>query len=330
MKNPELILKRKKEKILKARKKARLKVRLKKQRDKERLKKKIAKEKEKQRWKKRIDAYKRDLAHRREKYKPIKIKNQRRKQNKRYYDKKRSAILAEKKANGDRYGYFRIILTRDYQMYEELGHAKWFLNGYNRYTNYIQEHNKDVICEKIILKNEKCRETQERKEVKYEILLIEKINPKTDNGEREIRNEYGMYTTNVISNNENYAIIAKNDWYIPETYHVYGYHPSKDRKTGRWIYDNIITHEHSIDNMKNIFYYKNKLIVQHNNDIDIIICKTKNEAKRLYDKCEQLSRNVYQYLFFTGEINKGRIKWLIQTIQEKTGWTYNKIIKNES
>ena len=174
---------------------------------------------------------------------------------------------------GDVYGFYRIVLTKDYKQYDELSYSWWMLTAYDKFNKYIEKNNKNVICEKIIAQSN----MYDAKPVKYEILLLKKIDPETDNGVRELRNEEGMFVENVITNRDKYAIIAKSDWFIPETYNVYGYNPVTDRKTGRWIFDNIINVNCNKYNLKNVFMCDNKLIVQYDNDFDFVLCKRMSE-----------------------------------------------------
>ena len=236
---------------------------LKKQKEKEKEKLKKQKEKEK----KKLENYKKRLKKKREKYKPIHLKNLEKKHNAKAYQKRRKKVLEEKKKNGDVQGYYRIILTKNYTQTKELSPSRWLLTAYKKFNDYIKENNDNIICEKI------CTKTQNNiTPVKYEILLLKKINPETDNGIRELKNDNGLFVENKISNNNQYAIIAKNDWFIPETYNVYGYNPQTDKKTGKWILDNILLKNCNKDNLKNIFIFNEKLIIQYNLDFDFITC----------------------------------------------------------
>lgn len=284
---------------------------LKKQKEKEKEKLKKQKEKEK----KKLENYKKRLKKKREKYKPIHLKNLEKKHNAKAYQKRRKKVLEEKKKNGDVQGYYRIILTKNYTQTKELSPSRWLLTAYKKFNDYIKENNDNIICEKI------CTKTQNNiTPVKYEILLLKKINPEIDNGIRELKNDNGLFVENKISNNNQYAIIAKNDWFIPETYNVYGYNPQTDKKTGKWILDNILLKNCNKDNLKNIFIFNEKLIIQYNLDFDFITCKNKEECIRLYNNLEYRCSNLTKYIVFTGFLSDNRKKWMNDKIKEKTGW----------
>lgn len=292
-----------------------------KEKEKVRKKEKKKREKAKIREKKKLINYKKRLKKQRDKYKPIHVKRLRHLQNQRYYKKKQAEILAEKQQNGDRYGYHRIVLTKDYESYKELSHSWWLLTAVKKFNKYIEENNTGVLCEKRIIQSD----VKDAYPVKYEILLLEKIDPKMGSNVRELRNEDGKFIENVVANNNSYAIIQKADWYIPETYHVYGYNPKTDRKTGRWIFDNIVNVNCSRDNIKNIFMCDNKLIIQYGTDFDFVICKNRDECVRLYTAFEHEVDPNNKFIIFSNHIAKSRKSWLYDQMEEKTGWDRKKI-----
>lgn len=296
-----------------------------KEKEKEKKKAKKAKDKAKAREKKKEETHKNRLKRRREAYKPIHLKNLRKKQNQRAYAKRRKAELESHKKQGDVYGFYRIVLTKNYKQYDELSYSWWMLTAYNKFNKYVEENHKGVICEKIIAQSNK----QDGEPVKYEILLLKKINPNEDNGVRELRDENGMFVENVIKNRVSYAIIAKSDWYIPETYNVYGYNPVSDRKTGRWIFDNIINVNCSKDNLKNVFMCDNKLIIQYNTDFDFVLCKNKAECLRLYNGLENAMGKKNKFVIFSNYLVDARKPWLYNELEKKTGWDRDILYKKK-
>lgn len=275
--------------------------------------------------KKKEQTRKRRLKKMRDKYKPIHLKRLRRLQNRRAYIKRRAPVLKAHQDIGDVYGFYRIILTKNYYMTKELGRARWMSNAYTKYNEFINENRKGVICHKVIAQSN----LQDKQPVVYEILLLKKINPEEDNGIRGLKNKEGSFVENSISNNPNYAIIAKDDWYIPETYNVYGYNPVSDRKTGQWIFDNIINKDCTRENLKNVFMLDNKLIVQYNDDLDLILCKDTDECRRLYNGLQQNVDKKNKYIFFSNTLSEGRKTWLYNKLEEKTGWTRKTFFKKK-
>lgn len=300
----------------------------------QKLKKEAAKARAEERRKKKLEAerekkkratHRNMLKKKRDAYKPIKLKNQRRKQNRRAYLKKREVELAERRKNGDVFGYYRIILAKNHKMTKELSPSWWMGTAYQKYNDYIEENRRGVICEKRIAQSN----IQDGEKVKYEILLLKKIDPEQDNGVREIRNEDGLFVENRVANNPEYAIIAKSDWYIPETYNVFGYNPVSDRKTGRWIFDNIINKDCCRENIKNVFMLDNKLIVQYDGDVDFILCKNTEECMRLYNGLEGAMDKKNKFVFFTNTLVEARKSWLYNLLEEKTGWSRDVLYKKK-
>jgi hypothetical protein len=199
------------------------------------------------------------------------------------------------------------------------------LTAYGKFNKYIEENRKDVICEKIISQSNK----QDNEPVKYEILLLKKIDPDLDDGVRELRNDEGLFIENRITNNEKYAIIAKADWFIPETYNVYGYNPISDRKTGKWIFDNLINVNCDKYNIKNVFMCDNKLIIYRDSDFDFILCKNKQECLRLYNDLESNLDKRNKFVIFSNYITEARKPWLYNELEKKTGWNRETLYKKK-
>lgn len=297
----------------------------KKEKEAERKKKKKAADKAKAREKKKEETHKRRLKKKRDAYKPIHLKNLRKKQNQRAYAKRRKAVLDYHKKQGDVKGFYRIVLTKNYKQVNELSYSWWMLTAYRKFEDYIKENRNGVICEKIIAQSD----SQNAEPVKYEILLLKKIDPNEDDGIRELRNEEGMFIENKIKNNAKYAIISKADWYIPETYNVYGYNPVSDRKTGRWIFDNIINVDCNKYNMKNVFMCDNKLIIQYDFDLDFVLCKNANECLRLYNGLQEATGKKNKFVVFSGYLVDARKPWLYNELEKKTGWDRDTLYKKK-
>jgi hypothetical protein len=282
-------------------------------------------DKAKKQLKKKNESHKNILKRRRENYKPIHLKNVRKKQNQRAYAKRKKLVLDSHKDKGDVRGFYRIILTKNHQQIDELSFSWWMLTAYDKFNKYINDNRVGVICEKKISQSNK----QDGEPVKYEILLLKKINHKEDDGIRELRDENGIFVENRIKNRKTYAILAKADWYIPETYNVYGHNPVTDRKTGRWIFDNIINVNCDKYNVKNVFMCDNKLIVQYDSDFDFVLCKNQDECLRLYNGLENTIDKKNKFVIFSGYLVDSRKPWLYNELEKKTGWPRETLYKKK-
>lgn len=221
---------------------------------------------------------------------------------------------------GDRYGYFQVIIVRNGKRIKKLKIFRWISNAYNFYNNQIAQNRNNIATYQTNTRmtNKSSNDKEMKKESHYEIILIEHYDKSKSDGIRRFKDENGKYI-NTIVDNSNYIILNKDIWFIEETYHVYGYHPEKDRKTGMWIFENLIVPNNNKYNIKRIFLYNNKLFIQYDDDFDFIITKNKDDAKLLYKNLERLSYKL-KYVLYTGDIkniNKGRI---IKKMMEKTGW----------
>ena len=242
------------------------------------------------------------------------IKKIRSRQNKRYYNKKRKVVLKERELKGDEYAYHMIILTKNKKRIKRIGASWWKFDAIKIFEDAIQKNNQEVSFPAKVVENRKINKFVP---IDYEILIIQR---KPNNGENvtKLRDENGMFVENVILDNKDYIIINKHEWLIEETFNVFGYHPSKDRKNFDFIYNEIIMKNISRNNIKRIYTHQNKLIIQYDTDFDFVTCKNKDEAIRLYNALEKkVGKN--KYILFTKTLNKNLSSWFINKLEEKTG-----------
>lgn len=244
-------------------------------------------------------------------------------QNQKYYKKVKDEREKYRKEKGDKRAYHMIVIMKNYKKKKRLAFTWWMTDAFEKYNQYIEENRKNV---RYPIKISETNEKKQKKGIKstntlYEIMILQKTNDEQYHA--KFRNEYGKFVDNVIIDNSDYNIIAKDEWYVEETFHVYGYHPIKDRKTFDFILNEIILKDNNKENIKRVFTYKNKLIIQYNNDIDMVSCKTAGEAKRLYAALDK-SVSDKKYILFTGSLcTKNMSTWVLNKMEEKTGWTRN-------
>lgn len=276
--------------------------------EKERLKKE--KEKEKKKEKERLKSLKRK----------IKLKK---KYNKKFNLLRKKKELARRNEMGDERGIYCIYITKNRKKVRYLGYSKWKTSAYAKYNDFIDRNRKKAVFPKTTETNRK-NGSHETVGVKYEILLVKKAdeNEKTTNA---FRNEYGKFVENIIEDWEGHIIVEKNDWFVEETFSVYGYHPIKERKTYSFILENLLLNDDDCgDDMKSVMVYKNRVIIQHVDDFDLITCYDSNQSKQMYDMFQKdVSKLGKKYIVFMGETNSP--KW-IDKIEEKTGWNRISII----
>ena len=243
------------------------------------------------------------------------------KQNKRAYAKRRKALLEQRAKEGDEYGYYMIILMKDKRKIKRLGFRKLRNNIMQDFEKLIAKNRSEVSYPKHFQKSEDCNR-QIRTE--YEVVIVQRINEDDDNVTR-LRNEHGLFIDHVIVDNNNYALIRKEEWWEEEYFSVYGFDPIKDKKTFKFILNEIVLKDLCKENMKRIFVHKQRVFVQYDTDFDFITCRNDIEARRLYDALLRECKS--KFILFTGLLPKEHVSWLYDKIEEKTGWTRNAIKK---
>ena len=238
------------------------------------------------------------------------------KQNKRAYAKRRKVILEQKAKEGDEYGYYMILLMKDKCKVRRIAFGKWRNNVMNKFNEIVAKNREDVSFPKQYIKS---IDGNHQIKTEQEIVIVQLLKDNEDNTTR-LRNKEGLFINHVIVDNKNYALIRKEDWWEEDYFNVYGYDPIKDKKTCRFIIDNIVLKDVCKENMKRIFVHNHRLYIQYDTDFDFVTCRNEEDAKRLYDVIYKQCKN-NKYLLFTGSLPKEHVSWLYDKIEEKTGWS---------
>ena len=83
--------------------------------------------------------------------------------------------------------------------------------------------------------------------------------------------------------------------------------------------------------MKRITHVHNKLIIEHNNTFDMVICKTTGDAERLHHTIREFYKvnNLGGVIFF-GLADIYTSEEFYTRIHEKTGWVMDRIFKTST
>lgn len=196
---------------------------------------------------------------------------------------------------------------------------------YKRFNDLLKK-NKDVIFPVQYNNSQKCLFESE-----YELVII-KCKEFGDKRVNKVKNNYGEYIDCEVTDDD-WIVVDRANYNIEETFWVYGYHPRLQRKNFEWIYDNFILNNSQNKYMfKSILIYLNKLLIDCNGKLDIVICKNKKDSIRLYNTLEKwCTNNKLKYILFLGDISHSKHKrdW-INKIQELTHWTHHKIGRNST
>lgn len=244
-------------------------------------------------------------------------KKLRKKQNRRAYLKRRQVELDRRKEMGDEKAYYCVFITKNHKKIRNIGRSWWKSDAYKIFNDAIERNHQKTFFPKTTETNRK-NGAHDTIHVKYEILLVKK----TKDGEKTVkplRNEDGKFIDNVITDWENHVIVDKNDWFVEETFGIYGFHPRKDKKTYTFILNNLLLNNEDVgEEMRSVMVYKNKVIIQYLNDFDFITCYDTKQAKQLYDMLqEDITKLKKKYIVFMGETNSE--KW-VEKFENKTGW----------
>ena len=217
---------------------------------------------------------------------------------------------------------YHIILVNHDKMKEDLFWTDSVVTVNKEFKTMVEE-NKSVVFP-IKFNNNKT----EIIESSYEIMII-KARDKTESRETKVMDEYGKFV-NYATNDDDWIIYDRSPYYIEETFWVYGYHPRLQRKDFKWIYDNFISNNSNNKYLfKTVQLFKNKILVECNGKLDMVICKNKQDAIRMYNMIEEwCERDKMKYIGFMGDLSYSRYKsdWITK-IQKLTNWTRKKITR---
>ena len=217
---------------------------------------------------------------------------------------------------------YHIILVNHDKMKEDLFWTDSVATVNKEFKTMVEE-NKSVVFP-IKFNNNKT----EIIESSYEIMII-KARDKTESRETKVMDEYGKFV-NYATNDDDWIIYDRSPYYIEETFWVYGYHPRLQRKDFKWIYNNLISNNSNNKYLfKTVQLFKNKILVECNGKLDMVICKNKQDAIRMYNMIEEwCERDKMKYIGFMGDLSYSRYKsdWITK-IQKLTNWTRKKITR---
>jgi len=223
--------------------------------------------------------------------------------------------------------YWRIIVTSQKKLLVDVISTTNKDDAVKNFNKILIENKKDVrIPKKVLIKEHNTLEA------KYELILLKR---RIDGDPKEtlLRNEIGQFAPNIASN-EKWVIHEKADFYFEETYWVYGLHPRHQRKDFYYILEEILLKNVGKVNyhQKRVMVYKNKLIIEDDNyDFEMIICKTHEDAIRLYNELEkELNPLKLKSVYWSGFVGDAMVGRLIERIAEKTGWDVRKIKRNST
>lgn len=293
--------------------------------EKRKAKAKAKREKEKLEKKEKEKKKKRAEIERRKKKNKEKRLKKKRIYEKKVRQKKKEEMIEKLKASGDRLGYFRIIITEGGERVKTLSRTRTLLDAYDQYNSYISENKESVIGPKKYI-NVNGGKPYDVNTINFEILLVENVG-EGNTYKTSFREEGGKYVESKIVDSEQHVILAKHMWMVPEYYTVYGYNPINDKKTGKWIYDNIVMHDISKIDHEMVILFNQRILVQRNDDIDIVTCRYIEDAENLFNHIRLVAQKE-KNITFLEHVPQNVAYRLNKKIEEKTGWGKKMLIFN--
>ena len=191
---------------------------------------------------------------------------------------------------------------------------------YNRFKKLLDENKKVTFP----MRYNNCQHVMI--EAEYELVII-KVRDELESKTNKVRDAKGEFTDYETSD-EDWIVIDRAPYNIEETFWVYGYHPRIQRKDFNWIFDNFIDKDSKNKYMfKSVQVYLNKVLIDCNGKLEIVICKNKPDAIRMYNLLESTSREKkHKYVMYMGDLANSKYKgdW-IKRIQQLTNWSSTKI-----
>ncbi len=228
---------------------------------------------------------------------------------------RRETEIKERTAMGDVYGEYMIAVAQDEKIRKKYIVKNWWNDITEIWNKMVEENHSEVWCPKEELTTARKQGTRPTKK---ELVLLKKIDPNKEDNITAFRDDNGRIVT-VKTDTDELAIVLKEPWYEEEKFAVNNLNPVKDKKTAKWIGENLIEPNLSEYNMRKVILWHNYLLIDGDEDFDFAFGKTENTAVNLY----MALFNKYEdtdYVYFIGELHCTQYAKWTQKIKDKTGW----------
>lgn len=214
---------------------------------------------------------------------------------------------------------YKIVACRNGKQIKYIGKYVDAESAYSK-INELLDNNKKIIFPSKITHADKIKDD------KFEYLILER---KTSDNVVLLRNDIGKLVEQK-TNSENWVIYDKFKYDVEETFWVWGYNNKSERKTFKWIYDNIlIGNLMSEYDIIRVLLYKNKIIFKDDDEnLDMVFCKSISDAIRFYNLLQEwIKKDKIKQIFFLGQYNdiSEKRRQLENQIMKLTGWSKKKI-----
>lgn len=262
-----------------------------------------------------------------------KRKREREKERARVFAKKKRLKKKRRRKRKRKPAYVFPVLRFNYRvaLFTNKVMLKWVSRTYKMYKSAVTAvdkligENKVEYPRKFILAHHKMSPAQ------YEYVILEK---RCEDDSSLLENELGKFVEHRAEGQhivEKWVVRGKFDVQFEEDFYVWGYDERRDRKTFRWIMENLVYPICNDDSdLCRLFTFRNKVIIRRDdNSFEIVTCKDSSEAVRLYETIESTAkkegRDRVVCCGSMDEMSNRRIE-LEKEIAKKTGWTQRKIL----
>jgi hypothetical protein len=123
-----------------------------------------------------------------------------------------------------------------------------------------------------------------------------------------------------------WTVIADNPYEIEESFWMFPRNSKSDRVTIHDIVKPMMEGAYKQMMTKQIIVVHNKLILHNEDQFEMVICKNKLDAQRLHHTLHKAcKKNKIKSIIFMGTASPATISRMYELIQEKTGWSIQKI-----
>jgi hypothetical protein len=215
----------------------------------------------------------------------------------------------------------RIILVRNGEYKKTLHKCKTVESSIENFEKIIQENSKVNFPQKFIT-------TKKVQPVEYKIYRVKDI----EEGDeiRLVRDKFGkLYEEKPLYGI--WTVLDESDYQVEESFYVYGFDPVHDRKDINFIINLLYQEVEDQQMSKSIVVLHNKVFIYNEDFFDFVLCKCKQDAKRLYNVLfnSAKSRN-FKRLIFLGEAGEMLTGELYEIMMEETGWNYRRVTRTST
>lgn len=220
---------------------------------------------------------------------------------------------------------YRVIITKNGKYLSTIWRCQMRKTAFTQFRKF-KEENKEVIFPKKYI-NSIVNKKHGVRPVEFKIYVVK--NTKPNDKFRILRDKFGrIYTEKPIGD---WTILDDYEYNFEEQFLVYGINAKgKNRYTVKDIVKKISVGAYKKDVLKQVIVVHNKLVIYSEDSFDMILCKNKEDARRLqlYLYKVSIKNKITGFTFAGIAKSKKIISQMYLIIQKFTGWSLTKIRVN--